>query len=56
MALSNIQLEDICKSLKLPLITVCSKDELPSHHAVGSYYINMANDKDVDGNPLQGTH
>ncbi len=56
MALSNIQLEDIAKQLKLPIVGVYSKDELPTRRSVGSYYINMANDKDVDGKPLDGTH
>ena len=56
MTLSNLDLQDIAKQLKLPIIGVFSKDELPLHHKIGSYYINMQNDKDVDGNPLSGSH
>jgi len=47
-ALTNLDLEDYAKQLKLPLIDVCSKDQLPPFK-VGSYYINMQNSTDGDG-------
>ena len=52
MTLSNIDLEEIAKQLKLPLVIVCSKDELRAYHKRnGSYYVNMQ-DSDKGG----GTH
>jgi len=42
-ATSNIDLENLAKKLKLPLIMVCSKDELPDKTQVGSYYVNLEN-------------
>jgi hypothetical protein len=49
--LSNYDLQDICNSLKLPLIGVFSKDKLPQKRSVGSYYVNMQ-DRDAGS----GTH
>ncbi len=49
MALSNFDLEDICRSMDLPLVGVFSKDRLPDKHYIGSYYINMENDEDGNG-------
>ena len=51
MSLTNIELEDIARALKLPLIGVFSKDQLPSKRCVGSYIINMQ-----DSNDGSGTH
>jgi hypothetical protein len=48
---SSTDLEQIAKTLKLPLIGVFSKDNLPNRVYVGSYIVNME-DSDV-GN---GTH
>jgi hypothetical protein len=47
--LSNYDLEDICKILKLPIVGVYSKERLPSINYIGSYYINMQNYDDGDG-------
>ena len=47
--LSNYDIEDICKKLKLPLVGVFSKDRMPDRHYIGSYYINMQNYDDGDG-------
>jgi hypothetical protein len=49
--LTNYDLQDICNSLKLPLIGVFSKDKLPQKRSVGSYYVNMQ-DRDAGS----GTH
>ena len=54
--LSNVDIEIICKRLKLPLISCCSKDQLPKQKKKGFYIINMQNDKDEYGNELEGTH
>ena len=51
--ISNFQIEDICREVKLPLIGVFSKDQLPSRRKVGSYYISLENSDDGNGN---GTH
>jgi hypothetical protein len=48
---SNFDLEELAKKYKLPLITVCSKDELPKKIQVGSYIINLQDS--TEGN---GTH
>jgi hypothetical protein len=47
--LSNVDLEDICEKLRLPLVGVFSKDRLPDKPYIGSYYINMENYDDGDG-------
>jgi hypothetical protein len=47
--LTNYDIEDICKSLQLPLVGVFSKDELPKRHYIGSYYINMENSDEGNG-------
>ena len=41
--LSNKDLEDFEKDMKLPLVGVYCKDELPDKHYVGDYYINLQN-------------
>ena len=48
--LSNFDIEDIMKSLKVPLICCVSKDELPNHLKNGSYVVNMAS------SDHEGTH
>ena len=49
-ALSNFELEEKAKQLRLPLVGVFSKDKIPSLQ-VGSYYINMQ-----DADEGEGTH
>ena len=49
MSLTNLELEEIAKSLSLPLISVCPKDQLPSRRIVGSYYINLQNHNEGNG-------
>ena len=49
MSITNIEIEEICKSVNLPLISVCSKDQLPSRRIVGSYYINLQNSDEGSG-------
>ena len=49
MTLSNIDLEDIARHMKLPIIGVFSKDQLPKRHQAGSYYINMQDHDKGDG-------
>jgi len=50
-ATSNIDLENLANKLKLPLIGVYSKDELPDKIQKGSYIINL---QDSDKGP--GSH
>ena len=47
--LSDEDLREIADNLKLPLIMVVCKDDLPDNRKVGSYYINLQNEKDGDG-------
>ena len=54
--LSNIDIEFICQKLKVPLITCCPKDKLPTKKEKGYYIVNMQNDKDEYGNDLPGSH
>jgi len=56
MAISNFKIEEIADKLKLPIVGVFSKDQLPSRQQIGSYYINMENSVDAQGNPMNGSH
>lgn len=47
--LSNFDIEKICRKLKLPIVGVFSKDQLPKEHKVGSYYINLQNSNEGNG-------
>jgi len=49
--ITNFDILEIGKSLKLPIIGVFSKDKLPQKRSVGSYYVNME-----DHNIGSGTH
>lgn len=47
--LSSHDIEVLCEKLELPLVKVCSKDQLGKQRQVGSYYVNMEDSKDGDG-------
>ena len=47
--LTNFQIEEISDGLKLPIVGVFSKDQLPEKHYVGSYYVNLQDADDGDG-------
>jgi hypothetical protein len=49
--MTNIDIEELAKELKLPIVGVFSKDKLPAKNYIGSYYVNME-DHDAGG----GTH
>ena len=49
--ITNFDIEEIAKGLKLPIIGVFSKDKLPQRRSVGSYYVNME-----DHDKGSGTH
>lgn len=49
MALSNYDIETICNNLRLDLRGVFSKDRLPKHRRVGSYYVNLEDFDDGEG-------
>ena len=51
MSITNIQIEDFARKLKLPIIGVFSKNQLPWKKEVGSYYVNME-----DADKGNGTH
>jgi hypothetical protein len=47
--LTNFEIEDIADNLKLGIIGVFSKNQLPHRRAVGSYYVNLQDAEDGDG-------
>ena len=50
MTLSNFDIEEICKELKLAIVGVYSKDELERIDKYeGSYYVNMQDSDDGNG-------
>ena len=49
MALSNFDILEIGRQLKLDIVGVFSKDKLPTERQVGSYYINMEDQNDGNG-------
>ena len=54
--LTNHELVDMCNRHRVPLVGVFSKDKLPPRRVEGGYIINLQNDKDEEGNDLDGTH
>ncbi len=54
--LSNFDIDKLCKKLKIPLVGVFSKDELPAQRQAGFYIVNMQSSVDEFGNDLSGTH
>ena len=46
---TNFQLEDLAKKLKINLIGVFSKDELPERPQIGGYILNLQNSDDGGG-------
>ena len=49
--ITNTEIEQFCKDMKLDLVGVFSKDELPPEKRAGSYYINLE-----DHDKGSGTH
>ena len=49
VALTNFEIEDICKQMGLPIVGVFSKDQLPEKRFVGSYYVNLEDADDGGG-------
>jgi hypothetical protein len=47
--ITNNDIEDFCNDMKLDLVGVFSKDELPKEKRAGSYYINMEDHDKGDG-------
>ena len=54
--LNNIDIDEMASLIKLPLIGVFSKDELPKKRIDGYYVINMQNGTNSKGKELPGTH
>lgn len=54
--MTNWDLETEAGEMRLPLVGVFNKDNLPSIHREGFYIINMQDDYDSKGNDLSGTH
>jgi len=53
---TNTQLTTYCKKLKINLIGVFNKDELPNNQMNGFYIVNMQSHKDFKPNIINGTH
>jgi hypothetical protein len=53
---TNFQLEKKAKQLRLPLVGVFSKDELPKIPAPGYYIINLQDETNSSGGMNEGTH
>jgi len=49
MSITNIQIIDFAKTLKLDIVGVFSKDRLPFKKKIGSYYVNLQNADDGGG-------
>lgn len=49
MTISNFDIMEMCKSAKLPIVGVYSKDELPNIMKPGSYYVNLQDSDEGDG-------
>ena len=47
--LTNYDIEEICRELKLPIVGVYSKDQLPAKNYIGSYYVNMEDSDEGNG-------
>ena len=57
MSLTDTQITDLCKRMRIPLGGVYFKDELPSKLDFDkSYFINMEDSVDVEGNVNDGSH
>ena len=57
MATSNYELLNICEKLKIPLVGIYSKDQIPKELSNGGYIINLQDlyDKET-GEKNEGTH
>jgi len=42
-ALNNFEIENMCKTLKIPLVGVFMNDELPNHLIYGNFIVNLQN-------------
>lgn len=55
--LTDRQLTELCSKMKVPLETICFKDELPNKISYNkAYIINLDNSIDEEGNESEGTH
>lgn len=53
---TNVEFEQYCRRLGIPLTGIYNKDILPSVSKQGYYLINLQDDLDEHGNDLDGTH
>ena len=54
--LTNLDLERAAQKYHIPLISVFSKNEIPTRIVKGGYIINLENSMDSAGNRLGGSH
>lgn len=55
--LTDIELDDMCKEHKVPLVFIGCKDQLGKHRKRnGGYIVNLQDSVDEEGNPNSGTH
>ena len=57
MSLTDVQIRDLSKRMRIPLADVCFKDELPKKLEFNkSYIVNLQDSMDENGNENEGTH
>lgn len=56
MSITNVELDKRARLLKLPLVGIYSKDEVPNVRRDGGYIFNLQDSVDKNGQPLPGTH
>lgn len=57
MSLTDLQIKDLSKKMRIPLGEVCFKDELPSKLQFNkTYIVNLEDSVDEQGNQNEGTH
>ena len=56
MSLSDVQIKDLCKRMNIPLGGVFFKDEIKNYDYNKSYFINMQDSVDEQGQMNPGTH
>lgn len=54
--ITNFDLEERAKKLKLNLVWIGCKDQIPYKRKNGCYILNLQDDKDVNGNDNPGSH
>ena len=49
MSLTNFQIANICQQLRIPLQSICMKDELPTKKTQGNFIVNLSSSYEGEG-------